>query len=221
MNVPSPAPWHLNVASVGKQSVWGLRIIARSQLSLWHYSANSSIPQSGWHRAVWPLVSNRSPNFALHYMLTTSGLSTSRAKHILNISRTLLMSSKPISSKVMAALNAKMCRPDSRSLLCKLPWYLTATSGQNASLDEMFPKTPKTSRDLENFLTLKGTMSMTDVARRCGEPDEVGGSGIAIFIYHLNDGSLVAIGATGAPGRILYANHIETSGKTSALIPVE
>ena len=43
MNVPSPAPCHVNVAGVGKQSVWGLRIIASTQLPLWHYSANSSI----------------------------------------------------------------------------------------------------------------------------------------------------------------------------------
>jgi hypothetical protein len=28
MNVPSPAPCHVNVAGVGKQSVWGLRIIS-------------------------------------------------------------------------------------------------------------------------------------------------------------------------------------------------
>jgi hypothetical protein len=32
MNVPSPAPCHVNVAGVGKQSVWGLRIIARTHL---------------------------------------------------------------------------------------------------------------------------------------------------------------------------------------------
>ncbi len=120
-----------------------------------------------------------------------------------------------------AALNAKMCRPDSQSLLCKLPWYLTATSGQNAALDDMFPKAVKTSRDLADFLKLKRTMSMTDIVRRCGEPDEVGGSGIAIFVYHLNDGSLVAIGSTGATGRILYANHIDTGGKASQLIPAE
>lgn len=120
-----------------------------------------------------------------------------------------------------AALNAKMCRLHVQSLLCKLPWYLTATSGQNAALDQMFPNAPKTSRDLANFLTVKRTMSMTDVVLQCGEPDEVGGSGIAIFIYHLNDGSLVAIGATGATGRILYANHIETSGKASGLFPAE
>jgi hypothetical protein len=28
MNVPLPAPCHVNVAGVGQQSVWGLRIIA-------------------------------------------------------------------------------------------------------------------------------------------------------------------------------------------------
>src|SRR6266436_6320940 len=47
MNVPLPAPCHVNVAGVRKQSVWGLRIIARTQLSLWHDSANSSIPNGG------------------------------------------------------------------------------------------------------------------------------------------------------------------------------
>jgi len=50
MNVPSPAPCHVNVAGVGKQSVWGVRIITRSQLSLWHESPNQSIPQSGGTR---------------------------------------------------------------------------------------------------------------------------------------------------------------------------
>src|ERR1700681_2216799 len=43
MNVPSPAPCHVNVAGVGKQSVRGLRIIPGSQLSLLHHSTNSSI----------------------------------------------------------------------------------------------------------------------------------------------------------------------------------
>ena len=33
MNVPSPAPCHANVAGVGKQSVWGLRIIGCSSIS--------------------------------------------------------------------------------------------------------------------------------------------------------------------------------------------
>jgi len=118
-------------------------------------------------------------------------------------------------------LTARVCRPNSQSVLCKLPAYMTATSGQNALLDLMFPKAPETSRDLADFRNLKRTMSMMDIVRRCGKPDELGGSGIAIFIYHLDDGSLVAIGATGATGPILYANHIETSGRASALIPAE
>ena len=43
MNVPSPAPCHVNVAGVGKQSVWGLRIIAKAQLLLCHSSIPTSI----------------------------------------------------------------------------------------------------------------------------------------------------------------------------------
>src|SRR6202158_2744890 len=85
-------------------------------------------------------------------------------------------------------LTAKVCRPNSPSLLCKLPGYIAATSGQSSALDEMFPKAPKTVRDLAHFRTLKRTMSMLEVVARCGEPDELGGSGINIFIYHLDDG---------------------------------
>ncbi len=67
MNVPSPAPCHAKVAGVGKQSVWGLRIIACSSSSLLHHFRNSSIPKSsgritrslrrplpsGWHSIVF------------------------------------------------------------------------------------------------------------------------------------------------------------------------
>jgi hypothetical protein len=95
---------------------------------------------------------------------------------------------------------------------------MTVTAGQNAVLDEMFPNAPKTARELQKFRGLKSTMSMTDIVRRCGKPDEVAGSGINIFIYHLVDGSLVAIGATDATHPILYANHIKTDGKALALI---
>src|SRR5260370_19611137 len=56
MNVPSPAPCHVAVAGVGKQSVWGLRIIARSQLSLWHHSTNSSIANAGIEKRCVMLV---------------------------------------------------------------------------------------------------------------------------------------------------------------------
>lgn len=119
----------------------------------------------------------------------------------------------------VAGLTAKVCRPSYTSLLCKLPAYLTVTSGQNAELDQWFQNFPKAKRDLASFRNLKKTMLMTDVARRCGKPDELGGSGIPIFVYHLDDGSLVAIGATGPTSPLLYANHIAASGKSSPLLP--
>ena len=56
MNVPLPAPCHVNVAGVGKQSVWGLRIIAKTQLSLWHHSVNSSIAKTSINSVVTWLV---------------------------------------------------------------------------------------------------------------------------------------------------------------------
>ena len=56
---------------------------------------------------------------------------------------------------------------------------------------------------------------MLEVVGQCGEPDELGGSGINIFIYHLDDGSLVAVGATSMTEPLLYANHIATTGQTS------
>jgi hypothetical protein len=83
MNVPSPAPCHVNVAGVGKQSVWGLRIIAGTLLSLWHHFANSSIakqwPNNGpkWlcerSLALTPRGKARSliPRFELHDCRTT------------------------------------------------------------------------------------------------------------------------------------------------------
>jgi len=63
MNVPFPAPCHVAVAGVGKQSVWGLRIIAGTQLSLWHDSGISSteIKSGGQHLAESNVVSNRLP----------------------------------------------------------------------------------------------------------------------------------------------------------------
>ena len=119
------------------------------------------------------------------------------------------------------ALTAKICHPNSPSLLCKVPAYITATSGHNAALHQMFPKAPQTVRNLAHFRALKPAMSISDVVRRCGVPDELGGSGINIFIYHLDDGSLVVIGATDTTGPLLYANHVAPTGKVSALFPTE
>src|SRR5215471_1495784 len=43
MNVPCPC--HVSAAGVGKQSVWGLRIIAESQLQIYHIYSNPPIAE--------------------------------------------------------------------------------------------------------------------------------------------------------------------------------
>jgi hypothetical protein len=95
---------------------------------------------------------------------------------------------------------------------------MTMTEKQNAAIDAMFPDGPMAWRELAHFRNLKRSMSMSVIVRKCGVPDEVGGSGIMIFIYHLFDSSLVVIGATGATGPILYANHLLKTGKSFSLI---
>ena len=57
---------------------------------------------------------------------------------------------------------------------------------------------------------------MTDVVRKCGIPDEQQGSGIYIFLYDMNDGSLVAIG-TADLNRLMYVNHITNHQSRSLL----
>lgn len=59
---------------------------------------------------------------------------------------------------------------------------------------------------------------MVEVVQRCGIPDELGGSGINIFIYHLDDDSIVAIAAAGTTTQLMYAKHITLIGKSSELI---
>jgi len=111
-------------------------------------------------------------------------------------------------------LTLKICKPAIHSWLCRLPGYMTATSGQNYALDQMFPNAPPAERDFAHFRAIKQSMSMNDVVRLCGIPDELGGSGIAIYIYHLEDDSLVVIGAADPAGPLLYANHLKAGGKS-------
>src|SRR5579859_779945 len=114
-------------------------------------------------------------------------------------------------------LTLKICKPTIHSWLCRLPGYMTATSGQNNALDQMFPNAPAAERDFAHFRAIKQSMSMNDVVRRCGIPDELGGSGIAIYIYHLQDDSLVVIGAANPAGPLLNANHLVAGGKSTEI----
>ncbi len=70
---------------------------------------------------------------------------------------------------------------------------------------------PHTARTVDCFRSFTGENSMVDVVRRCGIPDEHQGSGIFIFVYDMDDGSLVAVGTPDLK-RLFYVDHLV--GKT-------
>jgi hypothetical protein len=76
------------------------------------------------------------------------------------------------------------------------------------------PDAPKTSRDVKCFASFAEASTMTDVVRKCGIPDEHQGSGIYIFIYDMNDGSVVAVG-TADLNHLMYVSHITDRGSRS------
>jgi hypothetical protein len=76
---------------------------------------------------------------------------------------------------------------------------------------------PRTVRNVRCFRSFTTNSAMVDVVKKCGIPDEHQGSGIYIFLYDLDDGSVVAIG-TADLNKLLYVDQIET-GKSSTLLP--
>lgn len=87
-----------------------------------------------------------------------------------------------------------------------LPRYMTDIP-QPIPPQIQLPDAPKTARDVRCFASFTTTTSMQDVVRKCGIPDEHQGSGIYIFLYDMNDGSVVVIG-TADLNRLMYVNHI-------------
>ena len=78
------------------------------------------------------------------------------------------------------------------------------------------PDAPETARNVQCFRTFSRRSAMVDVVRKCGIPDEHQGSGIYIFLYDMDDGSVVAVG-TADLKKLLYMNHIENSRSSSLL----
>jgi phosphopantetheinyl transferase (holo-ACP synthase) len=103
------------------------------------------------------------------------------------------------------------------STVPRLPRYMTDIP-QTIPAEILIRNAPKTARRLELFRSITSKMTMADVVRLCGIPDELQGSGLHIFIYHLEDGSIVAIG-TGDLKVLDYANHITRSGGSDLLDP--
>ena len=81
----------------------------------------------------------------------------------------------------------------------------------------MIPDAPKTARDIGPFRSLTKAMTMADVVRKCGLPDEHRGSGLYIFVYYLRDNSTVIV-CTGDL-KTLHITYGDKSGKSTVLIP--
>ena len=92
------------------------------------------------------------------------------------------------------------------------------SSSQPMPPEIMLPDAPKAARDIEAFRLLRKTMTMVDVVRKCGLPDEHQGSGIYIFVYCLRDGSMIYIGTADLKS-LVYVQHVDKSGKSTPLIP--
>jgi len=101
------------------------------------------------------------------------------------------------------------------STVPRLPRFMTDMP-QSIPDELLLPDAPGTARSIEPFRSLTRKMTMADVVRRCGIPDEGQGSGVHIFIYHLDDGSIVAIG-TGDLKALGYVTHVTRSGGTELL----
>ena len=110
---------------------------------------------------------------------------------------------------LIAFASPGICRPP-------VPRYMTDIP-QPIPPQLKIPNAPPTARELDSFKKIQSRMTMVDVVKICGIPDEHQGSGIYIFVYHLRDDSIVAIG-TADLKHLMYANHVANSGKVTSLI---
>ena len=81
----------------------------------------------------------------------------------------------------------------------------------------MFPNAPEKARTADCFRSLKPEMSVYAVVQKCGRPDEEIGSGMYVFVYHLQDGSMVGI-STPELTRIMFATITDSSGKRTMIV---
>jgi hypothetical protein len=93
-----------------------------------------------------------------------------------------------------------------------------STSPDQKVLQELFPSAPQKAKNGDCFRGFTPRMSIYTVVEKCGRPDEEVGSGIYIFVYHLQDGATVVIG-TPDLSRIDHVAYTDASGKTTSLLP--
>jgi hypothetical protein len=115
-------------------------------------------------------------------------------------------------------------------LVITLRQGLRGNSGQPLSCERMLPSDwdvkirhrlggtiPKTARTISQFQSLHREMSMTQIFQVVGLPDSDLGSGIHIYCYQLNDGSLVWVG-TPDDEVLLYVDHVFSNGEKRRLV---
>ena len=124
-------------------------------------------------------------------------------------------------SSEVISLTQQICRPAAKNILCRLPTNMSLTAGQHEVLTALFPNAATTACDMTSFQALKRTMKIAEIVTKCGLPDELGGSGIYVFTYHLTDGTYVNISSAGTDTPILYANHLDANGHGTDLVPVK
>jgi PBP1b-binding outer membrane lipoprotein LpoB len=92
-----------------------------------------------------------------------------------------------------------------------------AANTPSSIVKELFPNATKTVRHIGCFRSFARGISMYAVVDKCGRPDQEMGSGIGIFIYHLEDKSTVTIRYTDI-NHIQDIEHVDKSGKTTSLL---
>ena len=81
----------------------------------------------------------------------------------------------------------------------------------------IFPNAPEKTQSIDCFRALTAEMSMHAVVQKCGRPDEELGSGFFIFVWHMADGSSIAIG-TPSLDKIYDVTYTAPSGKISSFL---
>jgi hypothetical protein len=105
-------------------------------------------------------------------------------------------------------------RPGQQTSVSILPQELTLSE---AEAKHMFPAAARKTDSVDCFFGLAPHISMSMVVQRCGRPDEDVGSGVYIFVWHLEDGSTVSI-STPTLDMIQDIRYTLPSGKSSSIL---
>jgi hypothetical protein len=106
-------------------------------------------------------------------------------------------------------------QPEQQELEASLP---QSTETHENIARAMFPSAPDKTQGVDCFRPLTPEMSVHAVVQKCGRPDEeVGSSGIFIFVWHMADGSSISI-STATLERIGDVRRTDSSGKSSSLL---